>query len=213
MELVSPLAGVVGIGGGDVAAPVHALDLGGRERVWAGVAGDDAGVSLEVDVEPGAGVDVVTPASALLGVVGLKGAVAGVTVGTVGGLQVFEGLEVAAGHRGGGCRVREHIVGKESVGVVRAWDGPGASGKGSARIVSSGLDAPLGYGLYWKGVCDGGLSCGRQVIHDCMGLLSDGDRVDCGLWCGFEEIKVEQLARLEWRGANQRHQGVQDNSS
>jgi hypothetical protein len=190
LEVTTVLASVVGSLGLDTGTPERALVVCDGVRLIArALLRVPLGIALDVDVESSAEVLVITPVSATLDIVGLKGAVAKVRVGVDGGRKVLESVGVATGVRGRLGHVVQDLVVAESIDGVGRADRSEAIGLNSARILRVG-EATVGANLEGsragrisgegEGVGPADWSARRRYLVACRRSGSGGDQSSRG---------------------------------
>lgn len=231
VELVAPLALVVGIFSRDVATPEGNLDLGSGVGILATGTRLQSGFTLEVDVESyemrlvgaarkcweeghtGATNDAVALGSSQSSVIRLNLGVGEVTIGAVASLKVDKGLLISAGSRssfGGGL---ELVKGEECLSSVRGHSWSKAK---TLRITSGTLlderstDKSIKLTLVQIGRVCNSLGCGRGKVVCSGGLRgTSSDSDNRWVWSRLESINVNFLTSHKRASRDESREGGQ----
>lgn len=230
LELVAPLAAVVGGVLVDGTTPEDTLDDIGASGVGAGIGGFldkvrvwslmlvkrvktyNRGITLEVDVESNTAVDGIALGSASLSVVASEGSVTHVAIGTAGSLQVLEGVEVTRGSSSIVGSRREVSVAQESGRSIGVRDGAVSDG---LRLASGAFDEALLLRLDRRSLLGkrAGLDLGDDAGGSSVGIVGNDGRGSTNRDGGLRRLRgiVNDLPD-KVLGLGERDKGADDRS-
>jgi hypothetical protein len=149
VEVLTLLAVIVGVAGGDRAAPKDTFDIGNAGRVFAIVSGFQARTSLKVQVERCTARYRITFGSARCCVIRGEDGIAHVPVCAIGSIQAFKSERIISGSRGEFESIAIRFIGEKRSG--RIWVAGGGTRAGVSSIAGNPFPKTTDSTSLWSG--------------------------------------------------------------